>query len=45
MTENPKTSLSGGAETPQTADRVERKFTVHTPNASWVADLKYIRTH
>ncbi|ETA08173.1 putative transposase [Gordonia alkanivorans NBRC 16433] len=40
-----KTTHSEGAETPQPADRVERQFTAAAPNALWVADLTYIRTH
>ena len=40
-----KTTHSEGAETPQPADRVERQFSAAAPNALWVADLTYIRTH
>ncbi len=40
-----KTTRSEGAETPQPADRVCRQFTAQAPNALWVADLTYIRTH
>ncbi|MGV6990097.1 IS3 family transposase [Gordonia amicalis] len=40
-----KTTRSEGAETPRPADRVNRQFTAVAPNALWVADLTYIRTH
>ncbi len=40
-----KTTRSEGAETPRPADRVNRQFTAAAPNALWVADLTYIRTH
>ena len=40
-----KTTRSEGAETPRPADRVNRQFTAAAPNAVWVADLTYIRTH
>ena len=40
-----KTTRSDGAETPQPTDRVCRQFTAAAPNALWVADLTYIRTH
>nr|WP_249145388.1 IS3 family transposase [Gordonia sp. SCSIO 19800] len=40
-----KTTHSEGAETPRPADRVQRQFTAAAPNALWVADLTYIRTH
>ena len=40
-----RTTHSEGAETPQPADRVERQFTAAAPNALWVADLTYVRTH
>ena len=40
-----KTTRSEGAETPRPADRVNRQFTAAAPNALWVADPTYIRTH
>ncbi len=40
-----RTTHSEGAETPRPADRVQRQFTAAAPNALWVADLTYIRTH
>jgi putative transposase len=40
-----KTTVGDGAETARPEDLVERKFVATGPNALWVADLTYVRTH